>query len=396
MDRIPVVIINGFLGSGKTTLLKNLLAQSYHKQLNVSVIVNDMSELDVDGVLIEDMDIVEEKLHNFVSISADSISSKTGIKKLQQALADMLSHLQPDLIIIETSGSSHPLPLIEFFRSQTEFSLIGVLILADSRMLDSDYNCGQQLIPKFQQNLQTGKRDTVNLLAEQIMFCSHLLLSKVDLLAEGKLETIAKAIHPLNPYVSIFSVSYGQLSIDEILAMPEYDYYRVDQLIQELKPILDAEPSDSRPYNMATSVIKDDRPFHPQRLWDVCHKYLGQAIYRSKGFFWLPGRDTMALLWNQSAGNIELQITGYWRAGILEDENNGLDDIEKDTLKEKLSKETGRFGDRHCHLTVIGDRSQVNLFTEALKQCFLTDNEIKYWKSGGTFLDPWPKRLVKL
>ena len=91
-----------------------------------------------------------------------------------------------------------------------------------------------------------------------------------------------------------------------------------------------------------------------------------------------------------------MEIIGRWRTGILEDENNGLLEFEVEQLKERLAKETGQFGDRHCHLTVIGDKTQVDRFTEALKSCFLTEEEISHWQNGGQFSDPWPKNIVKL
>ncbi|MEN0004406.1 MAG: GTP-binding protein [Bacteroidota bacterium] len=395
-NRIPVVILNGFLGSGKTTLFRNLLAQASKKDLPVCVVVNDMSELDVDGELIGNTDIVENNNLIFQSIHSCVLSSKKGIEKLDDALKQLLSSQQPDLIIIETSGSCHPMPLIEFFKSQAHLKLTGVLALVDSLMLAHDYNYGQQLIPLMRHNLEHQKRDMINLLVEQIMFCSHLLLTKADRIKKDKLPAIANFIQPINPFVSIFSVLFGQLSIDQILEMPEYDFHRIAQLVDELKPVLEAEAHGDRPYNMATRVIRDDRPFHPQRLWKVCHQYLDQGIYRSKGFFWLSSRDKISLLWNQAAGSINLELIGYWRSGILEEEDNGLNEMEITMLKEMLAKETGRFGDRHCHLTVIGDKAQVDRFTEALRACFLTEDEIEYWQSGGTFPDPWPKNMVKI
>lgn len=355
-----------------------------------------MSELDVDGELIANTNIVGKKDHNFESIYSCILSSKKGIEKLSQALTDMLLNHQPDLIIIETSGSCHPMPLIEFFNSQSNLNLTGVLTLADSAMLAQDYNYGQQLVPRMQHNLQNQKRDTTNLLVEQIMFCSHLVLTKADRIEEDKLQSIAKSIHPLNPFVSVISVLWGNLSIDEVLAMPDYDYYRVAQLVEELKPVLESESHDERPYNLATRVIKDDRPFHPQRLWETCHKYLDQRIYRSKGFFWLSSRDKISLLWNQAAGSISLELVGYWRSGAIEEKDNRLLEIEVELLKERLAKESGRFGDRHCHLTVIGDKTQVDSFTESLKCCFLSEEEIKHWQSGGEFPDPWPTNMVKI
>lgn len=395
-DQVPVVILNGFLGSGKTTLLRSLLAQSSRRKLSVCVVVNDMSELDVDGELIANTDVVDKKDHNFVSIHSCVLSSKLGIQKLNEALEVMLAKHEPDLIIIETSGSCHPMPLIEYFKTKSDLKLTGVLALADSAMLASDFQYGEQLVPLMRHNLQHQKRDTTNLLVEQVMFCNHLLLTKADRLEEGRLQQIAKFIHPINPYVSVMSVLRGNLSMDTVLKMPAYDYFKVEQLVKELKPVLESESHDERPYNLATRVIKDDRPFHPQRLLEACHQYLDQKIYRSKGFFWLPTRDKISLLWNQAAGNISLELVGYWRSGVIEDENNGLLETEVEQLKELLAKETGRFGDRHCHLTVIGDKSQVDTFTEALKSCFLTESEIAHWQAGGDLPDPWPKNMVKI
>ncbi|MEM9597444.1 MAG: GTP-binding protein [Acidobacteriota bacterium] len=391
-----MVIINGFLGSGKTTLLRCLLAQSSQENLSVSVVVNDMSELDVDGELVASTDAFGKEGSNFVSIHNCVLSSKKGIAKLRRALADLLSDQRPDLIIIETSGSCHPMPLIEFFRSRSDFNLTGVLALVDTAMLAQDYHYGQQLLPIMQRNFQAQRRDTTNLLVEQIMFCSHLVLTKADRIEEGKLQSIAESIHSINPLVSVLSVLWGRLPIGQILDMPGYDYFRVAQLVKELKPVLKSESRNERPYDLATRVIKDDRPFHPQRLWETYRHQLGQQIYRSKGFFWLASRDRVSLLWSQAAGSISLELMGFWRAGVVEDEDSGLSESEMELLKERLGKEPGRFGDRHCHLTVIGDKTHIDVFVESIERCFLTDEEIEHWRAGGQFSDPWPKTMKKM
>lgn len=394
--KIPVVLLNGFLGSGKTTLLRNLLVQSHEKNINVSVIVNDMSELDVDGELVANTEVVEQKKYNFISIHNCIISSKRGLEELDKALHTILSKNTPEVILLETSGSGHPMPLIQYFQTNDRCSLTGVLALVDSLMLARDYNYGKLLVPLLQYNLQINKRDTINLLTEQIMFCNQLILTKADRLETGKVNVIAQSIHPLNPYVSIVSVPWGNLAIEQLLDMPEYNYHRVAQLAEELTPIIEIESKEEKPYNLATRVINDDRPFHPQRLWDTCQQYLDQKIYRSKGFFWLASRDKLSLLWNQAAGNISLECIGYWRSGIVEDENHGLTDMEVEELKKMLAKEPGRFGDRHCDLTVIGDAAIIDSFIDALETCFLTEDELKLYISGMHFDDPWPKNMVKL
>lgn len=355
-----------------------------------------MSELDVDGLIVAQTEFFEKNDERFESIHSCVLSSNKGIEELEKALQRLLSGESLDLLIIETSGSCHPMPLVELLQTQPRIRLTGVLTLVDSAMVDQDYDCGQQLIPIMQHNLQNSIRDTTNLLVEQIMFCSHLVLTKVDRIKPSKLQSIAKSIHDLNPFVSVVSVPWGNLPLDDVLAFPDYDYHRVAQLVEELKPAVESEDLDDRPYNLATRVILDDRPFHPQRLWDTCQKQLGQHIYRSKGFFYLASRDKVSLLWNQAAGGINLELIGYWRAGILEDENNGLDAMEIEGLRKRLATETGRFGDRRCHLTVIGDKSQVDRFAESLVRCFLTEDEIDHWRSGGEFQDPWPDSYLTI
>ena len=392
---IPIVILNGFLGSGKTTLFRSLLSQSKRKDISVCAIVNDMSELDVDGELISNSAIVEKDEKILQSINSYVLSSKEGLQKLDQAINKLLSNNDPDLIIIETSGSCHPMPLIKYFKNHNKVNLTGVLALVDSLMISQDFNCGKNLIPEMQQNMLHGKRGPINLLVEQILFCSHVILTKEDRINNSDLKKISNHINQINPFASIDSIIFGKLSIESLFEINEYNYYNVERLFKELQPVLDLEENNDRPYNLATRVIKDDRPFHPQRLWDVCHQFLDKRIYRSKGFFWLASRDNQSLLWNQSAGSISLEILGTWRAAILEDKQHGLLDEEVKLLRQKLSNELGRFGDRCCDLTIIGDKQQVDQFSEKIRSCFLTEKEIQQWQNGDKFKDPWPKNIVR-
>ena len=393
---IPIVILNGFLGSGKTTLFRSLLSQSKRKDISVCAIVNDMSELDVDGELISNSAIVEKDEKILQSINSNILSSKEGLQKLDQAINKLLSNNDPDLIIIETSGSCHPMPLIKYFKNHNKVNLTGVLALVDSLMISQDFNCGKNLIPEMQQNMQHGKRGPINLLVEQILFCSHVILTKEDRINNSDLKKISNHINQINPFASIDSIIFGKLSIESLFEINEYNYYNVERLFKELQPVLDLEENNDRPYNLATRVIKDDRPFHPQRLWDVCHQFLDKRIYRSKGFFWLASRDNQSLLWNQSAGSISLEILGTWRAAILKDKQHGLLDEEVKLLRQKLSNELGRFGDRCCDLTIIGDKQQVDQFSEKIRSCFLTEKEIQQWQNGDKFKDPWPKNIVRV
>lgn len=403
--RIPLIILNGFLGAGKTTLLKSLLVQAYKCEYSVAVIVNDMSELDVDGVLISNTEIVSSHSQNLISIAADNISSDTGIAKLNNAITRLLSaktgrEKTPDFILLETSGSSHPLPLVRYLRDHPQVCLHAFLSLVDAVMLHEDYNDGHSLITLLQQHLEQGRRGVVNLLAEQLMFCNQMILTKYDRLPREILTEIATAIHPLNPEVGIIAVPWGNLELEAVLALPPYDFHRVTLLIDELTDDINTEclPLSGVPSRtvLSSCVIQDERPFHPQRLWEVYHHHMGTGVYRSKGFFWLPGRDDLALLWNQAAGSISLEFISYWKSGVLEHADNHLTVEERRALQQQLAKSVGRFGDRHCRLTVIGEKGEIDDFANALRGCFLTEDEIIWWRRGGVFVDPWPHTVVHL
>jgi len=395
MQRIPLTILNGFLGAGKTTLLKSLLLQAHRQHLLVSVIVNDMSELDIDGVLIANTEIVGREKHNFITVSADSISSPGGIEKLAIALDELIAQHRPDHLFLETSGSSHPLPLIKLLRHHPHVRLQGLLSLMDAVMLENDYAGGSTLLPRWQENVRQQRRGVEDLLAEQLLFCSQLLLTKVDRLPTDSVMKIARTLHTINPGVAIVALPWGNIELDDVLAMPDYDFQRVATLIEELEVAIE-HPADHQPYDIESRVIHDDRPFHPQRLWNTWQQHLGEGIHRSKGFFWLPGRDDLALLWNQASGSISLEFISYWKAGVLAHKDNRLNDEERHILQQQLEAMPGRFGDRRCSLTVIGQRHQLDDFCQALRRCFLTEEEIDWWQFGGEFIDPWPQRVGRL
>tara|TARA_B100000941_G_scaffold262250_1_gene214886 strand:- start:50 stop:1249 length:1200 start_codon:yes stop_codon:yes gene_type:complete len=394
LKEVPAVILNGFLGSGKTTMFKSLLSQCMKKKVVVSAIVNDMSELDVDGELISNF-IDEDNSQIFNSISSCILSSKEGIKKLDQSISNSIKN-NPELIIIETSGSCHPMPLIKYFKGHNKVKLTGVFVLLDSQMITQDFNSGINLIPDMQKNMIDNKRGPINLLVEQILFSSNVFLTKADKVDDDNVKEIYKQVKQINPNTDINSVIYGNLSIEFLFNLKEYNYYIVDKLFYELQPILDKEEKIDKPYDLASNIIKDDRPFHPERLWQVCHKFLDKRIYRSKGFFWLASRNSQSLLWNQAASGINLEFIGTWRASVLDNKQNNLLPEEVIALKEIISNQKGRFGDRCCDLTVIGDKDHIDRFTEKLKSCFLTEQEIQQWRDGHIFNDPWPKKIVRL
>ncbi|MEM6635608.1 MAG: GTP-binding protein [Pseudomonadota bacterium] len=398
---IPTTILNGFLGAGKTTLLQNLLVQARGlPDVTLGVVVNEMSTLDVDGSVLDTSEVISRKSPHFASIPGGSISSTDGLPRFKKAVHDVLGDRKVSHLLIETSGSTHPWPLLSAIREMPELRLHGFLSVVDSVVLWQDHDFGRAIHPNASGNLQAGRRGIENLLAEQIMFASRVLLSKSDKVSRDVLQQVAEAVHPLNPFADILAMQWGNLSLEKILAMPEYDFARVETLGAELAQ-WDAEHGGAtiaqpESYEISSRVLRNPRPFHPQRLWDVYNKFLGIGIYRSKGFFWLPTRDNLVLLWNQTGGSVGLEIVNYWKISALEDKSLNLSDWEKEGMKEKLAKAHPDFGDRRCQLTVIGNEAELDAFVGELETCFCTDAEIAAWKKGEAFPDPWPKSVATL
>ncbi len=398
---IHTTILNGFLGAGKTTLMQNLLVQARTMpDITLGVVVNEMSTLDVDGSVLDTSEVIARHSPHFASVPGGSISSADGLPHFRQAVQSVLADGEVTHLLIETSGSTHPWPLLTAIRDMPELDLHGVLSVVDTVVLWQDHDQGRAIHAGASANLERGQRGVENLLAEQIMFANRVMLSKSDKVAPEVLQQVAQAIHPLNPYVDIIAMQWGNISLAAVLDLPAYDYPRVATLGAELME-WEAEHSTApmaqpESYDIGTRVLNDPRPFHPKRLWDVYNRYLGIGIYRSKGFFWLPSRDNLVLLWNQTAGSVGLEIMNYWKVCTLEDDSLNLSDWELAAMRDKLVGMHPDFGDRRCKLTVIGQESDLDAFVEALETCFCTDDEITAWKNGATFDDPWPKSVATL
>ncbi|MEM9341696.1 MAG: GTP-binding protein [Pseudomonadota bacterium] len=396
----PLTILNGFLGAGKTTLLQSLLFQAREApDIRLGVIVNEMSELDVDGRILDTTEVLSRHDARFASIPAGSISGPDGLRQFAAAV-EKLQTGGATHILIETSGSTHPWPLLEAIRAHDTARLHGFLSVVDTVTLAQDHDLGRSIVPAASRNLAANRRGIENLLAEQIMFANRILLSKIDRLPMERVRTVAEAIHPINPGAEIAGMQWGNVKLSTVLAMPPYDHHRVAQLGAELvewdATHCTTSMSSAADYRIDSIVIEDPRPFHPQRLWDVYNTFLGEGIYRSKGFFWLPTRDRLQLLWNQTAGSVGLEILNYWKIATLEDESLNLTEEERAEMLRRLRGASPDFGDRHCRLTVIGDRDGLQTFVDALRDCLCRDEEVALWKAGHVFDDPWPTATAQL
>jgi len=380
--KIPITILSGFLGSGKTTLLRKLVHEV--KDLRLGVIVNDMSDLEVDGDLVRDPEVFNEKRGNFRSIYAGSISG-TRRSAFAEALDDWSGRTDLDHIVVETSGSTHPWPLIQEICARPGYSLDTFVALIDAKSLIQDYDSGRQICDHAQPQAP--------LMAAQIALANVILITKAEKLAPKAISEIAQHLTKLNPSAALYTTSYGNIKPSLLLGTGRFDA-AVAQTLAETW--CSKEPDDSFSTDLGSTVIHDPRPLHPRRLHTLFNERLGVGIHRSKGFIWMPSRDRDVLLWNQAAGSIEMELMAYWKAALVSNPDGKLLPEEITMLQAMLKETHPLFGDRACELTIIGTAHDRLIFTQELESCFCTPEEITQWKQGRPFDDPWPKTLLSV
>lgn len=377
---LPVILFTGFLGSGKTTTLKRVLNEHGHAR-KFGVIVNDLSELEVDGELIRLGDQVSEKNGTLASLNAGSIGDRgRGRGNFASALQGMLAS-GVEHIVIEASGATDPASVVEDIRHAEGMALRAVVAFADARALLHDYAGGIELLRRLAANEESGDVTVENLLARQLRTASVIALTKVDLLPQDELESVLRTLHVINPKATLTACVFGRIDPDLLFRAPVYQSLSEDYR-QSLPP---------EEYEIESVVIRDVRPFHPERLHRHYREHLGIGIFRTKGFLWLASRPDDVLLWNQAGGTMGLEYLGTWRAAVLAHGN--LLPEEAAELRRRLAGAHPLFGDRGNELTVIGKKRDLEIFSTGLRECFCTPGEVEAWRQGGGFSDPWPKTL---
>ena len=385
-----VTLLSGFLCSGKTTLLRRLLRECPASR-RLGVLVNDLSDLEIDGDLIREAERLSEAEGSLVSLYAGTLSGSQR-SAFQQALARFAARTDLDHLLIETSGGSHPWPLIQDIAAQPGLELASFITLLDARAFVADQGGGLHLLRTLAANQDHGQRTTENLLAEQLQFASTLILTKAERLPADALALVRKTLEILHPRARVLTASYGQTGTD-LLEESGFDLDHARQLAASLGT---ASALDLPPDHIGHTLLRDERPFHPMRLWRHFRENLGLGIHRSKGFLWLASRPEQVLLWNQSAGSIELELMAYWKAALVNDPEKRLVPEEIRLLRDQLRDAHPLFGDRLNELTLIGAERDRAIFIRGLQNCLCTDSEIAHWQAGGTFEDPWPRSLRRV
>lgn len=393
MTPTPLVVLCGFLGSGKTTLLRRWRRDETLS--DAAVIVHDLSEFGLDAELLseEGTDVAAGQLQGRVAAlhglhARDDLHDSVG-----RALREIAA-LEPPapLVLCESTGAARPWPLIEALTQDDRYTLRHFIVTVDALNLHRDFADGRILTGEAGGLEDEALRRAALVLAEQIAFASIIVLTKIDTVPRSVVEDQVRTLQTLQPHAAVGLSAHAGLLLPKLDGTPAPDVDVLRDRAERLGLTRDASTAD----HVEALVLRDARPFHPQRLFDACQRQLGTGLYRTKGFLWLASRPGDVLLWQQSGSQIALELTGTWRAEVLLDREGTLLPEEIEGLKARLEKEHPIFGDRHNELTLIGLEKDREAFYAALLEALCTEDEVEAWQRGERFPDPWPTSIRRI
>ncbi|MFC7057896.1 GTP-binding protein [Halovenus salina] len=391
---IPVTVLSGTLGAGKTTVLNHILAESGDR--DIAVLVNDMGEVNVDAELVAESSDISEEEEELIELSNGCICCELR-GDLLDAIGRLTSEREFDALVVESTGVAEPLPVAQtltmgFNQSDldpTEFyeetsieplancHLDTTVTVVDAHQFEEAMNADEML------NDDGTDKHLGDLLVEQVEFCDVLVLNKCDLVPNEELKEIEETLERLQPRAEIMRTEYGAVAPEKIVNTGRFDFEEASQSAGWIQELKEPHASAEEEHGVSSLVFHSRRPFHPERFADLLDA-LPETIVRSKGHFWLAGREEIALSLNVAGQSVRVGPGGRWIATLPEAEQQKQ--FEANPVLEELWDE--QWGDRGTQLVIIGREMNHDAVREQLEACLLTAEEME--EAWDSYEDQFP------